>query len=161
MSTYAQKMQKIFHRYQQEVDPDPVDLHDVGAWAINEKLWEPRPADIRKRFAGDMADALRQEYRVDEKGRTYRANHAVRTTENGRQSSFWADIDNAPPEHMEKAFAQRRRQIVGDCYQLRLDVDHFNGLNPEQKQIPLILDFTDDVEELLISTHLGDEEEAA
>lgn len=155
MSTYAQEMQEIFHRYQREVSADPVDLHDVAEWAIRGKFWQPKPSDIRARFASDLADALRQEYRIDQAGRSYRANHAVRTTQNGKQLSFWADIDNAPRKHMEKAFAQRRRQIVGDCYQLRLDVDHFNAAHPQHEQLALILDFTDDVGELLVSKDIG------
>jgi hypothetical protein len=44
---------------------------------------------------------------------------------------------------MERAFAQRRRQIVSDSHQLRLDVDHFNSVHPEEAQLPLVLDFTD------------------
>ena len=49
----------------------------------------------------------------------------------------------------EKAFGQRRGQIVGDSYQLRLDVDHYNDVHPEDPQISLILDFTDDVKEMI------------
>ncbi len=62
---------------------------------------------------------------------------------------------------MEKAFAQRRRQIVGDSYQLRLDVDHYNDSHPEEPKIQLILDFTDDVEERIVAEGIGDKDEAA
>ena len=160
MSRYSENMQAIFHRYQREVNPNPADLHGVASWAIKEKLWQPRPADIRTRFSHDMVEALRQEHRVDDKGRSYRANHAVRTSRNGRQMSFWADIDEAPRSHMEKAFAQRRRQIVGDSYQLRQDVDHYNDAHLEDAQIPLILDFTDDVEEMMVVKGIGDDQVA-
>ena len=68
MSKYSEEMQAIFHRYQRDVNLDPADLHDVAAWAIKKGLWKPRPADIRDRFSRDMAEALRQEYRVDYKG---------------------------------------------------------------------------------------------
>ena len=161
MSKYVEEMQAIFHRYQREVNPNPAELHEVAAWAIREELWKPRPADIRDRFSRDMAEALRQEYRVDERGRSYRANHAVRTFQNGRQMSFWADIDIAPRQHMEKAFAQRRRQIVGDSYQLRLDVDHYNDSRPGEPKIQLVLDFTEDVEEVMVAKGIDDDDQAA
>ena len=161
MSKYSEEMQAIFHRYQRDVNLDPADLHDVAAWAIKKGLWKPRPADIRDRFSRDMAEALRQEYRVDYKGRSYRANHAVRASRSGWQMSFWADIDVAPRSHMEKAFAQRRRQIVGDSYQLRLDVDHYNDVRLEDPQIPLILDFTDDVKEMMVAKGIGEDDQAA
>lgn len=156
MANYHQQMQAIFEAYQEEVSRDPADLKDVARWAIERGMWSPKPADIHARFAGDMADALRDEYRTDRAGRRYRAKHAVRGSKNGRQGSFWADIDLAPRTHMEKAFAQRRQQVVGDCYQLRQDVDHFNSVHPDQPPVQLILDFTADVEEMLIADGIED-----
>ena len=50
---------------------------------------------------------------------------------------------------MERAFAQRRQQIVGDCLQLRIDVDVYNDNHPDERPIQLVLDFTRDVEEML------------
>lgn len=85
MSTYAEKMQALFRQYQDEFGSQPVDPHEVAEWAIDRGLWEPRPSDIRDRCARDLTDALRQEYRTDAKGRSYRAKHAVRLKKNGRQ----------------------------------------------------------------------------
>jgi hypothetical protein len=53
----------------------------------------------------------------------------------------------APEEHMEIAFQQRRQQIVGDCAQLKTDVDSYNDNNPFGAYHQLPLDFTDDVAE--------------
>lgn len=64
--------------------------------------------------------------------------------------SLWADMDdvNAPRDHFVRSFAQRRQQIVGDCFQLKTDVDVYNDKNPAQQPIQVPLDFTLDVEEL-------------
>lgn len=159
-SHYNQRMQEIFSNYEREVGGDPADLREVGRWALDKGLWAPRPADIISQFSGDMADALREEYRTDSAGRRYRAKHAVRSTKDGRQSSLWADIDLAPRAHIERAFAQRRRQIVGDSLQLRLDVDHYNSARPGEPPIQLCLDFTDDVEEALALDGIGIREAA-
>jgi hypothetical protein len=49
---------------------------------------------------------------------------------------------------MEKAFAQRREQIIGDCFQLKTDVDVYNGMTPAKTpKVQLVLDFTEDVAE--------------
>jgi hypothetical protein len=56
-----------------------------------------------------------------------RAKHVVRTTDAGGQTKFvWADVGTAKREFMEIAFQQRRQQIVGDCRQLKSDVDSYN-----------------------------------
>jgi hypothetical protein len=50
--------------------------------------------------------------------------------------------------HMQKAFIQRRAQIVDDCVQLATDVDAYNDMNAvEQPPIPMLFDFRDDVAE--------------
>ena len=159
-ATYHHQLQALFRQYTKEVSPDPADLQEVGRWAIENGFWQPRPADIQARFAQDMAAALREEYRTDKDGRRYRAKHAVRKWQSGRQFSFWADIDVAPRAHMQQAFSQRRKQIVGDCHQLRLDVDHYNSVRSDEEPIQLILDFTEDVEEMLIAEGVEDDRAA-
>src|SRR5208282_1848854 len=97
-------------------------------------LWKPRPADITASFAKDMADSLREEIRVDKAGRRYRAKIAARvTTTEGVPLFKWADIDDAPREHVEKGVAQKRKAIVADGYHLRIDVDHYNAEHPGEE----------------------------
>ena len=48
---------------------------------------------------------------------------------------------------MQRAFIQRRNQIIGDCCQLKIDVDVYNDLNPTKQPIQLVLNFEDDVSE--------------
>ncbi len=160
MASYYQQMQDIFRQFQEEVTIDPVDLREVGAWAIAKKLWVPQPIDVQTRFAADMAEALREEYRIDKAGRRYRSKLAVRTTTEGRQGSLWGDIDTSPRSHVEKNVAQRRRQVVGDCYQLRVDVDHYNANHPEEEQLTLILDMTEDVAEMMVSQGIATDKAA-
>jgi hypothetical protein len=143
--------------YDEASMPVPATARDVATWAIAEGHWQPRDADIISQCAEDLARALRDEYRTDAFGRRYRTKHAVRITRGGIQYSLWADIDSAPRPHMERAFAQRRQQIVGDCHQLRVDVDVYNDRHTEDAPIQLVLDFTRDVEELL---HLDNDKAA-
>ncbi|PSO11652.1 hypothetical protein C7E20_11525 [Sphingobium sp. AEW4] len=103
--------------------------------------------DPLAKLAEDMSAALREEYATDREGRRYRVNHAVRVTRGGVQHTFWAMMADAPREHMQKAFIQRREQIVGDCVQLSTDVEAYNAMKSEQEPIQMLLDFRDDVEE--------------
>ena len=111
------------------------------------KLWQPRPRDVINQLATDIADAWREEYRTDRLGRRYRAKHAVRGY-GPKQGTLWADMETATWSHMERAFGQRRHQIVGDCLQLKTDADVFNDQHSDEELITIPLDFTKDVEEL-------------
>ncbi|HUT73485.1 MAG TPA: hypothetical protein VM221_01470 [Armatimonadota bacterium] len=91
---------------------------------------------------------MREQYVTDPQGRSVRAKHVARVNRNGEQLPLWADIRSASREHMEIAFQQRRQQIVGDCRQLKTDVDSFNENRNPGAPIQMVLDFTYDVEEL-------------
>lgn len=147
MATYTEQMQRIWRLYDEAGEPLPAAVRDVAAWAIRKGLWSPQPADIIAQCAEDLSRALREEYHTDAKGRRVRSKHAVRTTQGGKQLTLWADMRTAPRPHMELAFAQRRQQIVGDCVQLKRDVDSYNDSHSEQPPIQLVLNFADDVAE--------------
>jgi hypothetical protein len=147
MATYAEQMQRIWQLYADGGELLPATSRDVAAWAIRNGHWHPQPADVIAQCAEDLSRALREEYHTDAKGRRVRSKHAARKTEGGKQFTLWADMRTAPREHMELAFSQRRQQIVGDCVQLKHDVDSYNETHPAQPPLPLILDFTDDAAE--------------
>lgn len=148
MATFTQQMINVFDRYAAEVDPSPTPLEDVAEWAVTKGLYRPNLRTLVQLCRDDMADALRQDKRVDAQGRTYRAKISVRQWVGGTQLSLWADADLAPRLFVEKSVNQRRRQIASDCYQLKQDVDHFNFARGGDEPIQLPLDFADDVAEL-------------
>ncbi|PHY14126.1 hypothetical protein CSW58_01215 [Caulobacter sp. B11] len=71
----------------------------------------------------------------------------MRVTKGGVQYTFWAMLGHAERSHMQRAFIQRREQIVGDCVQLATDVLVYNEMNTNVEPIQMVLDFTDDVTE--------------
>jgi len=147
MATKKEQAADIFDRYLDEVNPEPVSLDEVADWALMMGLFVPGPQDVRKLCRIAIAEGARAQKRFDGK-RWYRAKHAVKTNIGGVQLSLWADIDkNASRSFMEKSIAQRRRNVVDDCFQMKMDVDHFNETILDKKPIQLILDITDDVAE--------------
>jgi hypothetical protein len=161
MATYKEQLRIIWKQYREEVSGSPADLKDVAAWAIQKRLWTPRPIDLQASFAGDLADALRDEKRIDEKGREYRANIPVRTTpKNGPPLFVWADIDDAPHSHVVKSIQQERRSIASDCYALAMKAEHYNDAHPDKEPIQVHLNFEEDVEEAKIARGISEEEVA-
>ena len=128
---------------------------------MQNSLWQPRPADLRTSLAKDLADALREEVRIDRKGRRYRANIPVRTRgKNGLPLFVWGDIDDAPRTHVEKSVQQERRSIASDCYALAMKVDHYNDEHPNDTPLQIVFDFEEDVEEMKIAQGLDDDKAA-
>lgn len=153
MSAYSDQIKSYTERYKREVRDDGlIDPHELAEWAYHNGLHKPNPKTIIDAIAADISQVFREEYRTDRFGRRYRAKHATTKKQGNKTLALWADLDdlNAPHEHFQKSFAQRRQQIVGDCYQLKTDVDVYNDRRPSNKPIQVILDFTLDVEELQI-----------
>ncbi|SEM33133.1 hypothetical protein SAMN05444354_11518 [Stigmatella aurantiaca] len=149
MTTKAEMRQRILREFKAKHGPGTVTAQAVAEWAVKNGLEEkPVPVDPMTKLAEEYAKAFREEHRRDPKtGRTYRANHAVTVSKDGKQYTLWGDIDEQPRAFMEKAFKQRREQVVGDLFQLTLDCDHYNAHHPEEEPIQIPLDFSDDVAE--------------
>ena len=148
MPSRKEQLLKIWHQYDSRQDHKPSSLRQAVAWAFEEGLLEPPEPDPIGDTAELMGQAIREEYKTDSQGRRYRVNHAVRVTKSGVQYTFWGVMGFAKPEHFERAFAQRRDLIVGESFQLKIDVDVFNDLNAgNHPAFQLVLDYTDDVAE--------------
>ena len=100
--------------------------------------------------ARELAQAMREEHFTDSCGRRVRAKHPAKVVRNGEQLMLWDDIRTAPRIHMQMAFRLRRRRIVSECRQVKIDVDSYNGGHPEERPIQMVLDFTRDVKGLEI-----------
>jgi hypothetical protein len=146
--TKNERLQQVWHHYDNEHEHQPTSARQAAEWAVSEGLLELPQIDLYDVLAGEMAHALREEIQTDEKGRRYRVNHAVRVTKGGVQHTFWAVMGYAPHDHMQRAFAQRRDQVIGDLVQLKTDVDVYNDIHRgKHPEIQLELNFTDDVAE--------------
>lgn len=155
--TYSEALQGIVEEYQQAGQKWPATSREIARWAYRNKRWEPQEQGIIAQLARELARAMREEYYTDPQGRRVRTKHAARAIEaesprDGdspkKQSMLWADIRTADPDHMELALQQRRMQIVGDCKQLKTDLDSFNDNHPSGKRIQMIFNFEEDLSEM-------------
>jgi hypothetical protein len=146
--SYNENMQRLWREYEAAHGEEPTTTQECFEWATKNNKWRPRPIDVSKIFSRDMAGALRQEYRVDPSGRKYRAKVCIKDKIGEVQTTLWGDADKVTHKFFERSSQDRRKGIVNDCFLLKQDVDHFNEYRAVSGQIPLILDFADDVAEL-------------
>ena len=148
MKKYSEQMQAITDGYIKAGEVWPASTREIAGWAIRNGRWEPQRSSIVDLCARQLARAMREEYVMDAQGRRVRSKHAARMSTHGKQITLWADIRTASRDHMEIAFQQRRQQVVGDCAQLKLDVDSYNENRTPTKQIEMVFDFTQDLAEI-------------
>lgn len=143
--THKEFCQDIINDYLQETGKVEIDLAEVAEWAINQGLWEkPFLSNAKRQCARALAKAARDEYYTDPQGRRVRTKHAARH----EQGWLWADIKSAPPSHMRLSLQQRRQGVLGDCKQLKTDLDSYNDNNLHGAQIQMSFDFREDLQEL-------------
>jgi len=145
--SYQKRLQAIANDFMKSENRSAT-AREMARWALSNGKWKPPPSLVERRLAEELASAMRMEHINDPQGRTVRAKHAARVTRNGANLTLWDDIRSAPLSHMQVSFKQRRKQIVGDCRQLKADVDSYNENARPDRPIQMVLDFTNDVAEL-------------
>ncbi len=142
-----EELLRAWRQYERENNHTPSSAREAVEWAVGNGFVDLPEIDPLDELSEQMSRALREETAVDSKGRRYRVNACVRVTKKGVQYALWANGDYCSPSHTEQWFAQRREQIVSDCFKLKVDVDHYNDTNQHNRQYVLDLDFTEDVAE--------------
>lgn len=146
--TQVERNLQIMRRYREAGCEWPATTKQMAAWALREGLWAPHRDSLVGQCAEQLAEAMREEYYVDPQGRTVRTKHAARVKLHGEQLNLWEDIRTADRKFMQIAFQQRRKQMIGDCRQLKNDVDSFNENSNSGRPIQMVFDFTQDLAEL-------------
>ncbi|MCH8190916.1 MAG: hypothetical protein IIC80_06130 [Chloroflexi bacterium] len=146
MSTQRERNLALVNRYIASGESWPAEPRSIAVWALNKKLWQPRLEDLLKEAARDFSDAMRNEYITDPQGRQVRVKHAARVKRDGRQTTLWGDW-NSSAQFMQVSFAQRRRLVVGECNQLKMDVDSYNENANQESQLEMSFNFEPDLAE--------------
>jgi hypothetical protein len=102
-------------------------------------------APVRCRRADDTTAAMREKYYTDRKGRRVRLLHPARLLAEGERHVLWDDIHMAAQPHMTLSIQNRRKGIIGDCHQFKIDVDSYNESHPEQEPIQIVFNFEMDL----------------
>ena len=150
--TKAEFLQDVVAMYREAGEEWPATAKHIAAWAIREGHWKPPAKNVIQLCASDIAAAMRQEYFTDPQGRRVRKKHAfpqsIELPEGNYEQMFlWIDVTDASHEEVEMAFQYGRKLIVGDCKQLKTDVDSYNENNTHGRLIEMSFNFGDDLEE--------------
>lgn len=142
-----QERQRLIRHYMDVTGEREVDMHKVAEFAKGMGWNMPTPPSDIDLLAKQLADDAQAERRYDKAtGKPYRVYHAIPVGNRQLNLFVYVDIDEATRNQMLKSAVNRREQMVSDGYQLTLDLDHWNGTNPQQEPIVLPMDLTLDME---------------
>ena len=152
VNTKTEALQGIVVQYRETGQEWPATAKMIAGWALTNGLYQPSRKSVMDLLARDLSRAMREEYITDPQGRQVRRLHPRRVLGEMQQPTFeWDDITTAPPDHMHMSFQQRRQMILGDCSQLKTDVDSYNENYNSGAPIPMSYDFSEDLEEMQFS----------
>jgi len=159
MKTKTEFLQQLVEQYRAAGEEWPATTKQIATWAIRSRLWQPPTKNLVTQCAAEIAAAMRQEFFTDPQGRRVRAKHpyvAQAELSDGtyEQLYLWIDVhdETAKPDEIEMAFQYGRRLIVGDCKQLKTDVDSYNDNNTLGHYVEIDFNFEPDLEEAAQST---------
>jgi hypothetical protein len=147
MATFNEQLVRIVEDYRAAGQPWPASAEQMAEWAVAQERFQLTRGMAVSQCKEKIARAMRLEHTRDKKGRSIRKYYAARIREDGQLVMKWDDFNAARP-FMEVSTANRRNQILGECRQLKTDVDSYNERRCPDEPIQISFDFTVDLEEL-------------
>jgi hypothetical protein len=133
--------------YRESGEHWPPTKREIASWAIKNSKWEMPPSAILDRCANDIGEVMAEIYFTDKQGRRVRLLHPATVKRQGELFTEWDDIQTATRQHMQLSFQQKRKSIVGECRQLKTDMDSYNDAHSDAAPIQVSFDFTMDLAE--------------
>jgi hypothetical protein len=147
MTKLNDQLLKIVEDYRAAGCPWPATREQIAEWAVANERYQLMRGMAVSQCAERLGRAMGLEHVRDKKGRNVRKYYAARIRENGQIVMKWDDW-NAPRPFMEVAAANRRNQILGQCWQVKNDMDSYSERRCQDQPIQMDFNFNIDLEEL-------------
>jgi hypothetical protein len=154
MPNFNEQLVRIVEDYRAAGNPWPAKKSEIAEWAVVHDRYELTRGMAVSQCAERIGRAMGLEHVRDRKGRSVRKYYAARLREDGQLVMKWHDWD-APRPFMEIAGANRRNQILGECRQLKTDMDSYSDRHCAEAPIQIDFNFNIDLEELEQLTEVG------
>jgi len=147
MAKLTEQLLKIVDDYRAAGQPWPATREQMAEWAVANDRYQLTRGMAVSQCAERISRAMGLEHVKDTKGRSVRKYYAARIRENGQLVMKWDDL-NADRPFMEVAAANRRNQVLGQCWQIKNDIDSYNERRCPDQPIQIDFNFNVDLEEL-------------
>jgi hypothetical protein len=154
MPTFNEQLVRIVEDYRATGQAWPATREQIAEWAVANDRYQLTRGMAVSQCAEKLSRAMGLEHIRDSKGRSVRKYYAARIRESGQLVMKWDDL-NAERPFMEVAAANRRNQVLGQCWQLKNDIDSYNERRCPDEPIQIDFNFNVDLEELSQLNEVG------
>jgi hypothetical protein len=147
MAKLSEQLLKIVEDYRNSGGEWPATRDQIAEWAVANERYQLTRGMAVNQCAEKIGRAMGLEHVKDKRGRSIRKYYAAPIRENGQLVMKWDDL-NAERPFMEVAAANRRNQILGQCWQLKSDMDSYSERRCPEEPIQMDFNFNVDLEEL-------------
>jgi hypothetical protein len=154
MPTFNEQLVRIVEDYRAAGQAWPATREQLAEWAVANDRYQLTRGMAVSQCAEKLSRAMGLEHIRDSKGRSVRKYYAARIRESRQLVMKWDDL-NAERPFMEVAAANRRNQVLGQCWQLKNDIDSYNERRCPDEPIQIDFNFNVDLEELSQLNEVG------
>jgi hypothetical protein len=154
MPTFNEQLVRIVEDYRAAGQAWPATREQIAEWAVANDRYQLTRGMAVSQCSEKLSRAMGLEHIRDSKGRSVRKYYAARIRESRQLVMKWDDL-NAERPFMEVAAANRRNQVLGQCWQLKNDIDSYNERRCPDEPIQIDFNFNVDLEELSQLNEVG------
>jgi hypothetical protein len=147
MTGFNEQLLRIVDDYRASGGSWPATREQIAEWAVANDRYQLTRGMAVSQCAEKISRAMGLDHIKDKRGRSVRRYYAARVREDGQLVMKWDDL-NADRPFMEVAAANRRNQVLGQCWQLKNDIDSYNERKCPTEPIQMDFNFNIDLEEL-------------
>ena len=149
--------QDIVNDYIRDGQPWPTDRRTIAAWAIRKRRWQPSRKEMIDRYAQNSRKPCEPKWKWTPRGERFGLNTAQWSSNRMKsgtrlKSGCGLTAAHRPRNLCARRVQQRRRKVLGECKQLKTDLDSYNDNNTEGAVIQMSFNFESDLEELAQDT---------
>jgi len=139
--TKRDQLIRIVDEYRAEHDNSPATSREMGDWAVETRRYKLPPFATQRRCAEELSEVMGLDMFTAPSGRRVRRMHAWRD----QQRTLWDNMNTITRDNMSLALAYRRNTVVGEVKQMKIDLDYFNDLHPDDLALQMSFNLENDL----------------
>lgn len=139
--TKREQLLRIRDEYRAAHSNEPATAREMADWAVAHGKYKLPDSATQRKCAEELADAMAMDMVTAPGGRRARTMHAWRQA----QHTLWDDIRTISRENMSLSFAFKRNGMVGEVKQMKIDLDYYNDLHPDDGALQVSFNFENDL----------------